>query len=406
MDLAGLIIVELGNAIFNGYFWIVLALVAFQYHRIAKGRERLFGIKGSNVLKDTALATAFGLVGGLIGSVLLVLAGIDLMGLGIGYIWPLALFLMFINPRFLCFSYAAGIIAMFSLLFGVLEINIPHLMGLVAVLHLVESLLISFSGHVGAVPMYTKLKTGKIVGGFTLQKFWPLPIVALAFLPDFSGLTTLPKMPGWWPLIKLGSEFSLNPVGVLLPFVAGLGYGDLALAHTPVEKSKMSARNLSIYSMVLLLMALLASRYQLFLYIAALFAPLGHELVIYIGKYTEISGKPIFVPAGRGVRVLEAVPNSAAHKAGIESGDIIFSVNGVEVASKRDIEAVVWGSAGLLEMEFISHAGGNWQRTVARITPHLPMGIIAVPEGYETMYAEIANPVPLSGLWRRIKQWR
>ena len=297
LSLVRLILGELWKAVFGNFvFWFVLVFVAVQYRRIAKMRENLFGIRGNTVLRDTVWATVYGVAGGIIGSFLLVFTGINLVGLGINYIWPLALLLMLINPRFLCFSYAGGIVALSKLFLGVPNVDIPQLMGLVAILHLVESLLITFSGHVGATPMFIKNAAGQLVGGFTLQKFWPLPIVAVAFLTEVSGQTLLPPMPHWWPVIKFSQGFALSTVGLLVPFVAGLGYGDLALSHTPVEKSKMSARNLSIYGLVLFVLALLASRYQLFEYLAAVFAPLGHEVVIYIGQTTELKGIPIFVP--------------------------------------------------------------------------------------------------------------
>jgi len=336
-------------------------------------------------------ATWYGFIGGILGSILLVLTGINLTGLAINYIWPLALFLMLINPRFLCFSYAGGIVALSNLLLGVPAVDVPQLMGLVAILHLVESVLIYFSGHAGASPMYLKKPSGHMVGGFTLQKFWPLPIVAVAFLPEASGLTILPQMPDWWPLIQSGNGFILGMSGVLFPFVAGLGYGDLALAHTPVEKSKLSARNLGIYSFVLLGLALLASRLQVFEYLAAVFAPLGHEIVIYIGQHIELKGRPVFVPPLRGVRVLEAVPNTAVQAAGIRSGDIIYTINGQPVNSKRDIEAVLGSGTRLLEIEYITHSKKKWQRVVLELKRHQPTGIIAVPEGDEYTYTEFAS---------------
>lgn len=391
LDLAMLILDELRRGIFDILFWVVLGLVALQYRRIARTRESLFGIRGNTVLKDTATATLYGIIGGTAGSFLLVLTGINVMGLGIGYVWPLALLLLLINPRFLCFSYAGGIVALSNLLLGVPEVDIPQLMGLVAILHLIESILIYFSGHIGATPMFTKKPSGQIVGGFTLQKFWPLPIVAIALLPDPTGLTLLPSMPGWWPVIKIGEGFSFGLEAALLPFVAGLGYGDLAIAHTPVEKSKMSARNLSIYSFILIAFSMLASHYRVFAYLAVVFAPLGHEAVIFMGQNTELKGKPVFIPPLRGVRVLEAVPNNAAQTAGIRSGDIIYTINGNDINSKRDIEAIMYEHPALAEIEYITHAGRKWQRSVVRLKPYQSLGIIAVPEGYETMYTEFKD---------------
>ncbi len=405
LSLASLILGELWDAVFGQFlFWVVLALVAVQYHRIARVRESLFGIRGNTVLKDTVTATVYGVVGGTVGSFLLVLTGINLIGLGITYIWPLALFLMLINPRFLCFSYAGGLVALSNLLLGTPRVDVPQLMGLIAILHLVESLLINFSGHAGATPMFTKNRSGQLVGGFTLQKFWPLPIVAVAFLSDPMGFTLLPPMPDWWPVIKIGQEFDLRAVGILIPFVAGLGYGDVALAHTPVEKSKISARNLSIFSLVLLFLALLSSRYQLFEYLAALFAPLGHEVVIFIGQNMELKGRPIFVPPVRGVRVLEAVPNLAAQRAGLKSGDVIYAINGEPVNSKKEIEAVVWERPKLVDIEYLTYPQHKWHRATLNLKRNQPLGVIAVPEGDEITYTEFSSQSLISRILRKFRK--
>lgn len=403
VSLVLLILSELWQAVFGSFlFWVVLVFVAIQYRRIAKTRENLFGIRGSSVLKDTAIATMYGIIGGILTSLLLVFTGINLSGVGIGYIWPLALILMLLNPRFLCFAYAGGVVALSKLIFGAPQVDIPQLMGLVAILHLVESLLISVTGHVGTTPIYTKNASGQLVGGFILQKFWPLPVVAVAFLTNSSGYTVLPSMPSWWPLIKFDHGFSFYAIGLLVPFVAGLGYSDLALANTPVEKSKMSARNLSVFSLILLLLALLASRFHLFAYLAAIFAPLGHEAVIYFGKNTELKGKPIFVPPLRGVRILEAVPHTPGGRAGLKSGDVIYTVNGQAVSSKRDIETLTWTRPSMVEIEYITHARRKWQRAIIKLKPHQSLGIITVPEGDELMYTDFTSQSLISHLFGKL----
>lgn len=396
---------EFASAINNYLFWTVMAVVALQYKKIAKTRQEMFGIGGNTVVRDTLVATGYGLAGGLAASFLLVFTGVNLTSLGIGYLWVLALLLMLINPRFLCFSYAGGIIAVSKLIFGTPDIDIPQLMGLIAVLHLIESLLIYFSGHAGATPMFTKREDGSLVGGFTLQKFWPLPVVAVAVLtyPEAMGYTVLPEMPAWWPAIKFGQEFSLTSVGVLLPIVVGLGYGDIAVAHTPVEKSRMSATNLSVFSVVLLFLSVLASRYGVFEIVAALFAPLGHEAVIYLGKRTEMNGKPLYVRPEQGVRVLETLPDSPARKAGLASGDVIININGYIVNSKRDIDYIILTQPGLAEIVYMVHRQNRWRKEQVRVRPNQVLGIIAVPEGNESIYTELRNRSVISRITGKLR---
>ena len=152
--------------------------------------------------------------------------GISINDLGILYLWVLAVLLMLINPRFLCFSYAGGLLALFSLFTGYPKLNIPALMGLVAVLHLVESALILASGHSGSLPVYVRNRFGRVVGAFNLQKFWPVPLAIIAI--GYIG-PQLPRMPGWWPLLGTGcplgacsrSELYLPSFQWWLPWATG-----------------------------------------------------------------------------------------------------------------------------------------------------------------------------------------
>ncbi|TLN00190.1 PDZ domain-containing protein [bacterium] len=406
LQIGGQILGIMASALQNYFFWLLVILVGFQYRRIAKTRENLFGVRIGSVYKDTLAAIGHGLIGGFAGSYLLILTGVTIENIGIQYIWPLALMLMLINPRFLCFSYAGGIIAVASLLLGnPAGINIPQLMALVAVLHMVESILILMGGHAGATPMFTKDRSGNIVGGFTLQKFWPIPIAALVIASgqQIPGPESI-NMPDWWPLIKTGVNAGQEMAYAILPVpvIAALGYGDLAVARTPQEKSRISARNLSLYSISLLALAVLAARWHAFAWAAALFAPLGHELIIYISRNMEDRGKPVFIPPVQGVMVLEAVPGSPAVAAGIRSGDVIHTINGYQVNSKKCMEDILAYHPPLLEVEYVSRRTGRWQRAIMRPRSFQPLGIIFVPEGSEDVYVEMKNVSLLKRFWDKM----
>ncbi len=60
---------------------------------------------------------------------------------------------------------------------------------------------------------------------------------------------------------------------MMFPIVAGLGYGDISLTNLPERKAKISALNLGIFSTILLILAILASRVNIFKFAAAIFAP-------------------------------------------------------------------------------------------------------------------------------------
>ena len=213
------------------FFWLVAVLVWTQYRRMLKTKEAISGYKDS-ALRISFIALIYGIIGGILGSFLMVIFGVTIDGMGVAWLWVIALMLMLISPRLLCFSYAGGILALISLLTGAPQVNIPGLMGLVAILHLVESILILLSGHQDPLPVYIRNQAGRVVGAFNLQKFWPIPLAVMMIVMGTAQQLPgeLMQMPEWWPLIRpWGITSDQNVMYQILPVVAALGYGELAV---------------------------------------------------------------------------------------------------------------------------------------------------------------------------------
>lgn len=384
-------------------FIIVCIIIVVQYNRMEKMREGLFGFRTGRRRTDLLVAAGYGLLGGLFGSFLAVFIGLTISG-ELYYLWPVAILLMMINIRFICFAYAGGFLALSNLLIGVPQINVPALLALVAALHMVESFLILASGHLGAVPAYIKGPAGRIIGGFTLQKFWPIPIVVLAVMTGLVAEGGV-DMPGWWPLIPSGAAGDpQNLAFVLVPLVAGLGYGDIAIARSPVQKSRLSALYLGLYSLILLALAVLAGHYLEAAFLAAVFSPLGHEAVIYIGRRVEFKGKPLYVPPAQGMMILDVLPDGPVWRAGLRSGDIIVAVNGINVAGKDEFYQLQRGSLLPLELVYFSPADGVTKNTVVELPlPGKTWGLVPVPEGNEGRYMELLTSGALSRWIKKIR---
>jgi hypothetical protein len=375
------------------FFWLIVFFLAMQYDRMQKSKEAWFGSSGEPTWQHITMGVASGLIGGLVGSFLMVFVGINLADIGIGWLWLLAVLLMLFHPRFLCFSYAGGIISVSSLIFGFPRINVPQLMALVALLHMIEALLIYISGHIGAVPVYIRNKAGQVIGAFNLQKIWPIPIVALAVmnipLEQLTG--SFINMPDWWPLIKPGHHMDPDQLTyVLFPVIAALGYGDLAATTRPQEKSRKSSLNLFIFSFTLMTLAVLSSYFSPAALITALFSPLGHELVIWWGQRGELKGKPLYVQPERGVRVLDVFRDSPAAQLGLASGDVIINVNGWEVNSKAAFHHALEESWGVVEVEWRKYPAETFHRNTVRKNLSQDFGIILAPGAYDQPMVEFS----------------
>ncbi|MGE5579889.1 MAG: PDZ domain-containing protein [Bacillota bacterium] len=325
-------------------YLVVLGLVAAQYGRVQLMEERAFGRPLNRALGHTLVSIGLGLLGGLAASILLVMIGVTVSDSGVGYLLPIALFMFLWSPRFLCFSYAGGLLSLSYLMFGWPRVNVAAITALVACLHAAESLLIRMSGESCSTPVYIEGKEDRTVGGFSLQRFWPTPIIVLALMrvPDVSALGGVINLPDWWPLIKAPEIAGVGtPVFTMLPVVAALGYGDLALSRTPREKARVTSRNLFFYSAILLGFSIAASRWPAFTWVAALFAPLGHEAVIYAGNSDERERDPRFVSSAAGLTVMDVFDNSPAAEAGLGQGWVLSTAQGLPLRSRHDLDEIL-----------------------------------------------------------------
>ena len=373
-----IVLVSFLQVLLSPVFWGVALLVGYIQLRQEKMRASLYGNQSSAAWYNVAVSLAYGLAGGLAGSYLMVFLGVSISGAGIGYLWLVAVGLMLISPRYLCFSYAGGLISLSSLLFGFPKVEVPQLMGLVAVLHMVESLLIFFSGHIGAVPVYARNRRGELVGGFNLQRFWPLPIVALTIIAQAGYSGELLNMPEWWPLIRPASD----PKGLmylLLPVLAALGYSDVAITSSPQDKTKHSAAMLALFSIVLLGLSVAASFYKSLAILPALFAPVAHELTILIGQNRELNGQPLYVHPPEGVMVLEAKAGSLADRFGLRAKDIILKINGMPVNDKYLTAEAMAVNAWWTELEYRDAMTGEIKSRLERKKVGESLGAVLAP---------------------------
>jgi hypothetical protein len=335
-------IVSLLNYVFQGLvhsilspvFLVVLFIIYTQNKKTLGMEYRILGRCRVTIARQMMVDLLYGIVAGFIGSVLVVILGISIETTGFLYIWPLAILLMLINPRYICFSYAGGLLSLCYLIFGVPKIDVPGLIALIGVLHLMESLLILMSGHSNSLPIIVDNEVYGHVGAFTMRRFWPIPIIILMMAAKDMAGGDLLKMPDWWPLIRPDNLVDgPNTVFLMVSVVAALGYGDMAVTQVPRERCRRSSILLCIYSIVLILAAYLAVRDAGFKWVAAVLAPVAHEFLILHGIRTEQRGQPLFYPVDEGLRVLDTMPGSVAEKMGIGQGDIILAINGKKVSS-------------------------------------------------------------------------
>lgn len=389
---------------------LVVALVFTQYRRIANLEVELYGMAKNRPLRHLADSFIYGVLGGLAISVLASWTGIVLVEVPgtvplFVWLWPAALILSFLHPRLICLAYAASLLSLSYLLFDYPRVDIPGLVGLVAVLHLVEAFLIWISGDACATPLIFAGRSGEPVGGFQLQRFWPVALV----LPMGGGPADfqVAAMPAWWPVIHPDPALvpELGALGVgLFPLVVAMGYGDLAITAPPGQRTRQSARGLVIYSVVLFALAALAGHYRIFLWAAACFSAAGHEILAVGGARTQLRGRPFFARPRRGVGILDVLPGSLAAAAGLVPGSAVVEVYDYKVNTRDELHRALLEAPA----KFCLTYRNGWQLESARLPrPEdglFGFGAILVPEADDS--PTVRQRVSRLGRWMKYLRGR
>ena len=148
-------------------FFIAVVMLAYMHiRRNAQLEEYWLGILRNPVGTQLANVVFFGMLIGLMASFLIVIIGITIDYQAILFIWPLALILMLFNQRYMCFSYAGGIVSLLSLITGWPKIDVSAIIALIGILHLMESVLIMLDGHRDGVPVWMEHSRFKPVGAY------------------------------------------------------------------------------------------------------------------------------------------------------------------------------------------------------------------------------------------------
>lgn len=384
--------------LYSPVFWLAVAVVFLQARQRARQKQELFQLRREPLAAVVLATVAAGLAGGILASVLLVLLGITMERIGLQYLWLTALLLLLVRQRFLCFAYGGGILAASNCLWGWPQLDSAQLLATVAVLHCTEAFLVLTTGHLNALPLYVQDARGQICGGFLLQMMWPLPLALLLALP---GTAVQPQagflfMPEWWPVLPLGQQSVLTGLYLLTPALAALGYSDLAVTHRIREKTRLSALLLLGYSLVLLVLVLLTRHSAAGLLLPALFAPLGHEAVIWYGRQQERRGAGRFRAPERGVLVLDVQHGSPAARAGLRCEDWIYQLAGRPVQDRQQFLRQQYQLPASVQVGYVRR--GRSRHCRMQMGRWSQPGIITAPDSQCALYWSMGKDTGLANL--------
>lgn len=207
-----------------------------------------------------------------------------------------------------------------------------------------ESRLIKKYGLHYASPIIEKSKRGMHGVAFFTKKLWLLPIFFV--VPGEAIDAYFP----WWPLFSLNSQqFAL----VLFPFV--IGFQQKTRRSLPLYIYPKLSRAVLILGEVVLVGGLAGYFYPLAAVVAVFAGALARLMISYIFKARE--RKDVYAVSARpnGVMIAAVLPNSPAEKMGLQAGEIIRKVNGMEVHNELELYQALQINAAHCKLEVLNH---------------------------------------------------
>ncbi|KGR76431.1 PDZ domain-containing protein [Ureibacillus sinduriensis] len=362
----------IGRFFMNPIFYIAIIMAIYLGYRRVKRERKYFHIRILWGWSETI---------GLLKEGLLISLCISLLTLGFGLTLPtqflyVATMISFIALIVYVFHFLSPII-IFSLslltlflfnyldvsynLFGIeivgvkmndgLEITVAVMAGLLLV---AEGMLIRKYGAQYASPIVENSKRGLKAVAFLSKKIWVLPIFVV--IPG----NVIDAYFPWWPQISLDStQFSL----VLFPVI--IGFQQMSRHTLPVYLHQKLGRAVIILGEIIIIGGLVAY----FIPIVG-FAMLIVGLIARIGisiLYVTREQKAVYAVSAKssGVMIAGVLPNSPAEKMGLNVGEIIRKVNGVEVRSERELYEALQINAAHCRLEVLNH------QNEVRLTQHV-----------------------------------
>ncbi|NMH68928.1 PDZ domain-containing protein [Bacillus sp. RO3] len=343
------------------YVSVFFAIMA-GYYRVKRER-RDFNTRLLDGYHDARVLFSYGVVLGLLFSILIVGAGVVVPFAGIILIGLLSI-LAALTGRFqlLSATITVGFSYFILVMLDYFQWDIPFMNTymedvnrgmfssvavLLGVLTMMEGILIRLNGWKHTSPRLLKSARGLKVGAHQGKKLWLVPMFVL--IP--TGPLTLAD---WWPVFTMGTA-SYSPLCV--PFL--LGFQQLVKSTLPEISIKHTGSRVFWLGAFVLTLAVTGVWAPMFSIGAAVAAILGRAWITYRHRSAEDSKPYFFKRQAQGVMILGILPDSPARKLTLQVGEIVLKVNGVEVNTERAFYEALQKNGAYCKLEVLGTNGEN-----------------------------------------------
>ncbi|KRN28475.1 hypothetical protein IV38_GL001476 [Lactobacillus selangorensis] len=358
--------------------WLGIAAVYFWAIRRVHTERRTFRIAIQNRIVEIKTFWLSGLVGGLLTSVMMMLAGATLpVSWLVGYQVLIPVVFLFVLQGV---NFVAGEMLLSA---GLFIVSALHLLSVpVLNVRLVSTVLLMggcmafmaawgfLRSHVVITPQIETSRRGRQVANYRASQFFLMPTLFL-----------IPGGPihaafSWWPALTLGGQqYDLW----LVPLFAGFSY--LMKQQLPKTGLQKAGRAYLAAGLLLIVAAIAA-----FFWASAALWLLGLGVIIAFWPTFRMirnnqTGAVFFTQTNAGVRVVAVVPGTPAEKMGLESGDVIVSCNQEPVHDEDSFYQAIEKSATFCKLR-VQTMNGEYKLAESAVftdSPH-ELGVILFPE--------------------------
>ena len=390
----------------------------FKNVKIVSIQKMTLGEGLNTPLELTLSQIVLGILAGAIGSIILSVLGVTFSeNSGIEFIFMISILSLFYKKKYISYAYSAAILGAIGIALKFisnitdmklfLNIDILSLMTFVGVIYILEGILIIFDGSRGSIPVFTK-KDDKIVGGFSFNRYWPIPVaILMVFNNSIAGEDSIySNITSWWPIINNKSIVPLLATVMIasIPLYGIMGYSNVTFTQEKKTKSLRCGIAILIYGISVSLVGQLADINILGQIIAIIYELLAFEVIMRYEYRIEKKGQSLYVSDDEGIMVLEVTPNSPAYEVGIKRGDKIIEINGQNIKSEGDIFKAARESILKIPIKVKNNSGQVLEYVVQPRNKRL--GLLLVPKMVKTEDMLEIKPDDLKNIISELKNKR
>lgn len=397
MAIVQLWLAQIGNALLSlfiqPFFYVALAAMILLLMYRTKLERKLFSVKLYNKTPVMLKSLGAGIIVTIIISTITGFLGLTVTKETIYFVWAIQIILMLFKFRLLSIVYSAAIIILlretmalisplslpeplltgYNMLMNVSSFSLAFIVGLLIV---AQSVILRVQGKHFLSPIYISGKRGKVVGGYTLQAFWMIPL--FLFVPveaTTKGAIVFDTAVATPLFLELGPA-----AWILLAFPVMIGSSAITTTLKPEQMiKKMSVSQFSIGIVVLIFVALVWW-IPLLIWAVPIILILSYSVQRSIIAASEANHAPIYVNGATGLKILALIGSSTSEQLKLKVGEVISKVNGQEVKSTSDMYDAISLNPAYCKLEVLDENGEvRFVQRTRYADEHHQLGLILVP---------------------------